>query len=742
MEAAAGKKIEITGDKRVTLQGAAGSISAQNNAVVNVTAAGGITLAGNIQNQGATMDLDGGNTAKSTFTGNLTQNGGALTMRMVGAESSFAGDIDNQKGRVLIDLTGERTSFRGAVRGPGAPAATTEIRLGKNAGAHFTGDSKVAMLSAGDNADVKVDAGKTLTVSAMTVGNESTVTAGGGSTVAATTVTSTGSVTLAANGTITADTMNLVNGGTLTKTGSGAATVKNTTVTKETTLNATTSGLQIENMNLGNALLKNTGTADIAIQNLNAASGGRLFLGSDATVNTDKLSGDLNVLKNATMNADGTVTANHGKFRFQQVDTGRQNRLTLSAVGMTLEDARTGTTEEQQAKKRRNHNALLSLYRQSIQADVNSSAIVKGDTYTDADGNQQQGYRINHLTVNLGTMESLTASGATAFGNILFDSAGNAASLAEHEIIYGDYETMIMQSTKGAMTSSAMAWRNELNDLMKRMGDLRLSPENMGGWVRFYKGRTSSDKDKTAFRMNYTTIQAGYDWKAGKDWRIGIAGSYMKGSSSYATGSGDNKAGTFAVYGTWTGSRGQYVDLIAKVGRVANEFRGTNAWGNVVASGDYHAWGESVSAEYGRRFKTDGSFYFEPQAELTFGRLNGADYDMKSNGYGTLRVRQSGMNSAIGRLGVAFGQETEKATWFVKASLYHEFAGNMDTTWEVTGSPTKYTRQEGKDTWIGLQLGGTVKLNDDLSLYGDFEKTFSGDIKTDWRVDVGLRWSF
>ena len=299
-----------------------------------------------------------------------------------------------------------------------------------------------------------------------------------------------------------------------------------------------------------------------------------------------------------------------------------------------------------------------------------------------------------------------------------------------------------MRGVKSGMTSSTMTCRAEANDLMKRMGDLRLSPGDLGAWARVYRERSTGDKDNTDFRMNYTTIQVGYDWRAGKDWRIGLAGSYMKGSSNYATGSGDNKAGNFAVYGTWTGKSGQYVDLIAKVGRVANEFRGTNAWGNVEASGDYHAWGESVSAEYGRRFKTDGSFYFEPQVEFTFGRLNGVDYDMQSNGYGTLKVRQSGMNSAIGRLGVAFGQEMEKATWFVKASLYHEFAGDMDTTWEVAGSPTKYTQQKGKDTWLALQLGGTVKLNDRLSLYGDFEKTFSGDIKTDWRVDAGLRWSF
>ena len=58
------------------------------------------------------------------------------------------------------------------------------------------------------------------------------------------------------------------------------------------------------------------------------------------------------------------------------------------------------------------------------------------------------------------------------------------------------------------------------------------------------------------------------------------------------------------------------------------------------------------------------------------------------------------------------------------------------------GNPTKYTKQAGKDTWIGVQLGGTVKLSDRTSLYGDFEKTFGGDIKTNWRVDGGLRWSF
>ena len=457
-------------------------------------------------------------------------------------------------------------------------------------------------------------------------------------------------------------------------------------------------------------------TAPSNLTRLNAKQGSIInyLFSNDEGVNIENFKGAATVHYDGAATADGTLTLTHtGKFRIRNVE-GTGNALTIATDASAGSDA----ADEKVA-----------------------TSLAKQFEYI-GDRNNIQDRRIQGLSLSALIADGMMSS-AKRYAILLgTDGTSEGVKPFVSNVEYGDYETMIMQSTKGAMTSSAMVWRNEMNDLMKRMGDLRLSPGDLGGWVRFYKGRTSSDKDKASFRMNYTTIQAGYDWKAGKDWRVGIAGSYMKGSSNYATGSGDNKAGNFAVYGTWTGKSGQYVDLIAKVGRVANEFRGTNAWGNVEASGDYHAWGESVSAEYGRRFKTDGSFYFEPQVEFTFGRLNGVDYDMQSNGYGTLKVRQSGMNSAIGRLGVAFGQEMEKATWFVKASLYHEFAGDMDTTWEVAGSPTKYTQQKGKDTWLGLQLGGTVKLNDRLSLYGDFEKTFSGDIKTDWRVDAGLRWSF
>ena len=309
------------------------------------------------------------------------------------------------------------------------------------------------------------------------------------------------------------------------------------------------------------------------------------------------------------------------------------------------------------------------------------------------------------------------------------------------QIEYGDYETKLMSGVKSAMTASSMAWRAEANDLMKRMGDLRLSPQDTGIWARAYRGKATSNKDNANFRMNYSTIQVGYDKKVGNDWRVGIAGSYMKGSSTYAAGSGKNKEGNLGIYGTWTGKSGQYVDLIAKVGRLNNEYTVYNDFGHYV-KGDYSTWGGSLSAEYGKRIAMKGGTFIEPQVELIYSHLNGVSYTGSTDYIGmNMYVHQKPFDSFIGRLGLGFGKETERSTYYARVSLYHEFAGDLHTDYSDGFTP-KSTMQNGSDTWVGAQIGGTVKIGEKCSLYGDFEKTFGGDVKTDWRMDAGVRWSF
>ena len=178
------------------------------------------------------------------------------------------------------------------------------------------------------------------------------------------------------------------------------------------------------------------------------------------------------------------------------------------------------------------------------------------------------------------------------------------------------------------------------------------------------------------------------------------------------------------------------------MGRLQNEYTVYNEYSHYV-KGDFHTWGSSVSAEYGRRIAQKGGSFFEPQIEVIYSHLQGVNYVGSTDYVGqSMHVRQGAMNSLIGRIGLGFGQETERSTYFAKVSLYHEFAGDLSTDYSDGTNSWKTTHQEGKDTWIGVQLGGTLKLSDRSNVYGNFEKTFGGDIKTDWRVDAGIRWNF
>ncbi len=449
------------------------------------------------------------------------------------------------------------------------------------------------------------------------------------------------------------------------------------------------------------------------------AEGGRIVQQSDGLLNIKNYTGNTTVFYEGTADKNGNLTlAHNGKVQVQNI-TGTKNRLTFAtkAFGETAE------TEKKVAA------ALAGQFRYT------------GDRTANIENNA-----LKNLDLDVVIGEGILKSEVT-YQMLLDPATGTAGGVKEiARPLIGSYETQVMRGVKSAMASSATAWRAEANDLMKRMGDLRLSPEDAGLWARVYRGKSSSGKDGMDYSLNYTTIQIGYDKQASKDWRVGVAGSYMSGSSSYTYGSGKNKEGNFGVYGTWSGKDGAYVDLIAKIGRLSNDFTVSNPDGLYV-KGDYKTLGMSMSAEYGKRIAMAGGSYIEPQAELIYTHLNGANYTGLSSytfhggSYPDLEIRQGAMNSFIGRIGIGFGRETERSTCFAKISLYHEFAGSLATDY-VVPTQTKSTHLDFKDTWIGLQLGGTMKLSDRTNIYGSFEKTFAGDIKTDWRVDAGMRWNF
>ena len=367
--------------------------------------------------------------------------------------------------------------------------------------------------------------------------------------------------------------------------------------------------------------------------------------------------------------------------------------------------------------------------------------------YADAGSNP------NNLSGHVEFAEGLTK--VKVYGDINYGEHGQgnykdgSIKRTDPEIIYGSSETAMMRGAKSAMASTALLWRSENSDMLQRIGDVRLANEESGLWARYYGGKNSFDAKNTKYSTSFNAYQLGYDKQLDNNKLFGAAVSYNKGKNTYEMGGhGDGKAVSLAVYGSWNSDKGHYADVIVKGGKLDNDYTVYNDMGHKL-EGDYDTWGLSLSAEYGRRMQMQNGFYIDPSVQFTVGRVAGADYSASSDFLDSkglkkdMYVSQDAFTSAIGRIGLGMGKTTDKAMFYTKFALAHEFSGDFTTTFAAENEPTSSTAVDFGGTWFEWQLGGSMKVNDNSYVYATFEKKFGGDTgSNDWRLDAGLRWSF
>ena len=281
---------------------------------------------------------------------------------------------------------------------------------------------------------------------------------------------------------------------------------------------------------------------------------------------------------------------------------------------------------------------------------------------------------------------------------------------------------------------SIMQWRHEMNDLTKRMGELRTSPEGVGSWVRIYGSEQEYGSQNITTRNN--SIQVGADADVGYGWKVGAAFSYTDGKADYDLGNADNKSYGLGIYGTWMADNGQFIDLIAKYSRLDTDFELEGMDG----SSDNNAF--SVSAEYGWHLKLGQTGFVEPQAEVTYGYIQGDKFHT-SNG---VEIDQDDFESLIGRVGVRSGfyLPNNKGVIYARVSGLHDFKGDFDSTATLMSDRTIFDRvsEDLGDTWVEFGVGANFNWTDTTYSYVDLERTNGGDVKENWRWNVGLRHVF
>lgn len=452
----------------------------------------------------------------------------------------------------------------------------------------------------------------------------------------------------------------------------------------------------------------------------NSTNGTNLTLANGAAWNNTGTSNVKNVNVNSgiiNQNAKEDITVNNysgsGDINFKAKDTDNNGVLDFTNTG----DVTIGTAEAGSSVNLGVINNTINTL-DSEKAEENLNAIAQKLTYKGSDSN---------LSGKVTVKEGLITPEASA--DLMFD--GNSQGYVTN-ITGGDRVTKTMDAMQHLAETAIVAWQQEDSTLSQRLGELRESDGGQGIWVRMSRGEFEYDGK---YKNQYNFFQMGYDWAAGS-WHYGAAVSHNDGQITYTHGDGENRSTSLSLYGTWLGDKGHYADIVLKQGRLSNDFDIYTEAGHT--SGDYDAWGTSLSGEYGMKVDLDGGWYVTPQAQFTLMRIGGEDYTT-NNG---IKVNQDSLESAVGRVGFEVGKRiSDSGSIYAKASLLHDFAGSADTYLSLNGLTNSYHQDIG-DTWCEAGFGFNYKTSENSYVYADVVKTFGGDVATPWQWSAGMRWTF
>ena len=307
------------------------------------------------------------------------------------------------------------------------------------------------------------------------------------------------------------------------------------------------------------------------------------------------------------------------------------------------------------------------------------------------------------------------------------DNDGNITSRTTNQSLdaFGNYNAMTL-----------VQWRNEVNHISQRLGDVRDSSTTIGAWARVY-GYDSSYDDNVSIDFKANSIQAGGDYRINNTWLVGGAFSYTDGEGKFSNGSADSDGYSLAAYLSGFFDCGAYVDFVGRIGRLSTDITAYSDASEF--KGSYNNTTFGLSAEVGYHWKLNDTFYVEPQAELAYGFVKGDDF----TGANDVRVEQDDFQTLVGRLGARIGASFAEGagTVYAHASVNHDFLGDADYTASL-GSVSRDLSVDIGGTWVSYGIGAQFNTSKNLNFYGTLERANGSEYQEDYHYSVGMSYRF
>jgi len=301
----------------------------------------------------------------------------------------------------------------------------------------------------------------------------------------------------------------------------------------------------------------------------------------------------------------------------------------------------------------------------------------------------------------------------------------------------------IIATTPGIIEAS---WFAQLDNLHKRMGQLRINPscpnnEHSDLWIRYYGNKQNIDHHNTehSFHEHLHGFDVGIDkiWdpQAYGQWWTGAFVGYGKLEQSFDSPIDSAAKSRYAgLYATWLDRCGWYVDMVARAHHFDTDFESTSAQGEFT-EGDYDNWGLGLSAEVGRRFNLGQGGYLEPQVQIAYTHLTDATYRTSSD----IRVRTDDTDLLQTRAsliaGFVFGTATNFLEPYAKIGVINQESrgGRLHAEGLSRRPNLDGTRVEGG-------AGMVYQLNQAVQVHVDYEASSGHRNAIPWKVNAGFRW--
>jgi len=296
---------------------------------------------------------------------------------------------------------------------------------------------------------------------------------------------------------------------------------------------------------------------------------------------------------------------------------------------------------------------------------------------------------------------------------------------------------------KAAATFMHISYNNfitEVNNLNKRMGDLRDINGEAGTWVRLLNGSGSADG---GFTDHYTLLQMGADRKhelGSMDLFTGVMATYTDTDASADLYSGKTKSWGGGFYASGLFRSGAYFDVIAKYIHNENKYDL-----NFAGAGKQNFRSHSLyaGAEVGYRYHLTDTTFVEPQAELVWGRLQGQTFNWNDSGM-DVSMRRNSVNPLVGRTGVVSGKTFSGKDWSLtaRAGLHYEFDLTDSADVHLKDAAGEHQINGRKDGRMLYGVGLNARFGDNTRLGLEVERSAFGKYNTDDAINANIRYSF